>query len=127
MIFRLKNEGNWNKTFKWLNGLSAINLSMNEKLHDIGRRGVKALEDATPVYTGLTSKSWDYRIFNGDVIGVEWHNYDIEGGCNVAILIEYGHGLRQGGYVAPNPFINETMEPIFNSFAEEIWREVDKL
>lgn len=90
-----------------------------------GQMGVEALSNATPVRTGLAASSWYYTIerANGSAT-LSWHNSDIEGGYNVAILIQYGHGTRNGGYVKGIDYINPALAPVFQQMADEIWEEV---
>lgn len=121
----LKVSGDWKKTFKLLEKLE--DFEFENSLETIGKNGVESLKRATPKDSGLAANSWDYTIIHGDSPAIEWHNYDIEGGCNVVILIEYGHGLHQGGYIAPRPFVDSALRPVFDSAVEEIWREVNKL
>ena len=90
-----------------------------------GRMGVDALSKATPVRTGLAASLWSYKIehYKGSSI-LSWHNSDIEGGYNVAILIQYGHGTRNGKYVQGIDYINPALKPVFEKMANEIWEEV---
>lgn len=98
------------------------------ELDKYGRMGVKALSDATPVDTGLLADSWDYEITreNG-ITRLTWTNDDIEGGYNVAILLQYGHGTKDGGYVEGIDFINPALRPVFEEIAEGAWKEVTNL
>jgi hypothetical protein len=90
-----------------------------------GSRGVGALSRATPVDTGRAASSWYYDVEhkNGSHV-VSWGNTDIEGGVNVVILIQYGHGTGTGGYVPPRDFINPAMASIFDELSDSVWREV---
>lgn len=117
-------KGDFSQTLDWLK--SATNKSY-DILNKYGQRGVEALERATPKLTSLASTSWGYEIegTNGSYKLV-FHNYDIEGGYNVAILIQYGHGTGTGGYVTGKDFINPALQPIFDDLAEELWRELTK-
>ena len=92
-----------------------------------GRMGVDALSKATPVLTGLAASSWSYDIerSNGKV-RLMWKNSDIEGGYNVAILLQYGHATRGGGYVQGIDYINPALRPVFEQMADELWKEVVK-
>jgi hypothetical protein len=87
--------------------------------------GVNALANSTPVETGLTARSWQYRIVK-DRRGptIEWYNTNQVNGTPVAILIQYGHGTGTGGYVAGRDYINPAMRPIFDTIADEVWRRV---
>ena len=45
-------------------------------------------------------------------------------GLNIAVLLQYGHGTRNGGYVEGRDYINPAIQPVFDRIAEEAWREV---
>jgi len=98
------------------------------ELDKYGRMGVKALSAATPKDTGRLASSWDYEIIreNGTTRLI-WTNDDIEGGCNVAILVQYGHGTKSGHYVEGIDYINPALKPVFDQIAEGMWKEVAKL
>ena len=94
-------------------------------LEHYGELGVKALASNTPRRTGLTADSWQYHIEVDDAkTKIVWTNSNTVDGCNVAILLQYGHGTRNGGYVEGIDFINPAMRPVFQGFADNIWREV---
>lgn len=97
-------------------------------LEKYGQRGVQALAAATPIKTGETASSWDYRIVekNGS-ISVEWINTNVQNGVNIAIILQYGHGTGNGGYVTGRDYINPALQPIFDELAEAAWKEVTKV
>lgn len=96
-----------------------------QRLDSYGRQGVDALSKATPVDTGVTAGSWDYRIeISKTSISIVWTNSNQNQGIPIVVLIQYGHGTRNGGYVQPNDFINPTMKPLFEEIADSIWTEV---
>ena len=120
----MESIGNWEKTIRWLR--RAFQTDFDRILEEAGRKGVQALEEATPKNTGLASSAWFFDLKIGkDSSTIEWHNADIEGGYNVAMLIQYGHGTGTGGYVTPTDFINPALEPIFNAILDDIWKEVN--
>ena len=101
------------------------------KLGDLdryGREGVTALASATPTETGLTAKSWYYEIVrqNGSV-KINFCNSNINKGVPIAIILQYGHGTRTGGWVEGRDYINPAIQPIFDKIAENAWKEVTKL
>lgn len=103
--------------------------SIFDNFDEYGRMGVEALRANTPVETGLTAASWDYRIIRDRKRpGIEWFNTNTVGGGNVpvVILLRYGHGTGTGGYVAGYDFINPSIEPVFEAIAEDFWREVTR-
>lgn len=93
-----------------------------------GREGVSALSSATPVDTGLTANSWYYTIErkNGSS-SIIFHNSNVDSGVVIAVLLQYGHGTRTGGWVQGRDYINPAIQPIFDRIATEAWREVTKL
>lgn len=95
-------------------------------LNRYGELGVKALSDATPVDTGLTASSWYYTIERSrDSITLSWHNSNvIKDYANVAILLQYGHATRNGGFVQGRDYINPAIRPIMDELAEKAWKEL---
>lgn len=123
----LTSKGDWNDTFNYLNKVKDSTFEIDSILHNAGQKGVDALRNASPIDTNLMASSWGYEIEkNKKGATITWHNYDIEGGYNVAILIQYGHGTGTGGYVKGKDFINPAIESIFIDIAEEIWEEISK-
>ena len=119
-------KGEWEKTFRWLKKMTNIDTKFDAALEKAGREGVRALEAATPKNTGLAASAWFFDIKKGPLSStIEWHNADIEGGYNVALLIQYGHGTGTGGYVRGLDYINPALAPIFESFAKDVLKEVD--
>lgn len=117
-------KGNFDNTLNWLKGVTTKSYDI---LNKYGQIGVEALQRATPKFTRLASSSWGYEIEGKEgYYNLVFHNYDIEGGYNVAILIQYGHGTGTGGYVTGRDFINPTLQPIFDDLAEELWKELTK-
>lgn len=100
-------------------------MSPTSILEKYGREGAKALENATPVKTGLTAASWSYRVEkNGNGYSVSWFNGNVSNGIPIVILLQYGHGTTGGTYVQGVDFINPALAPIFEKLAEAIWKEV---
>ena len=101
------------------------------KLGDLdkyGREGVAALASATPIDSGLTADSWYYKITNKNgSASITFYNSNIQNGCTIAIILQYGHGTKNGGWVEGRDYINPAIQPIFDEIAENAWREVTKL
>lgn len=102
-----------------------INGRLFSDLNHYGRMGVDALSQATPVNSGETARSWDYKITNNQKrIGIEWFNTHVNDGANIAILIQYGHATGTGGYVAGQDYINPAIRPVFDQISDNIWKKV---
>ena len=126
MPFTIKHKGSFKNTERFLS--RAKRLRIQAILSRYGNLGVSRLSNATPIDSGETANLWGYRI-NKVSSGweVEWHNDNSNGGVNVAILIQYGHGTGTGGYVPPNDFINPAITPILDEIGNAIWKEVSAL
>lgn len=96
-------------------------------LDKYGREGVAALASATPIDTGVTANSWYYEINrqNGSV-SIEFKNSNINNGVPIAIILQYGHATGNGGWVQGRDYINPAIQPIFDTIADNAWREVTK-
>lgn len=94
-------------------------------LDKYGQMGVDALEKATPVESGETARSWRYKaeIQNGSA-SITFYNSHINDGVPIAIILQYGHGTRNGGWVEGIDYINPALKPIFDELAETAWKEV---
>ena len=93
-----------------------------------GRAGVAALASATPVDSGLTASSWYYEIerSNGKT-SISFNNSNIQNGVPIAVILQYGHGTKNGGWVEGRDYINPAIQPIFDQIAENAWKEVTKV
>lgn len=122
-MISFNHKGDLSKTTKFL--LNAKLRSPLEILRKYGQAGVEALAAATPVDSGKTASSWGYKISNvGKNYKITWTNSNVSDGSLIAILIQYGHGTRNGGYVQGTDYINPAIRPIFDNIAEAAWREV---
>lgn len=125
-MITIRQKGDFEKLTKYLVTSKKAIRSMD--LDKYGREGVKALESATPVDTGLTARSWYYEIkkTNGSV-SISFYNSNIQNGIPIAIILQYGHGTGTGGWVEGRDYINPAIQPIFDKIAEKAWKEVTKV
>lgn len=99
--------------------------SIRAAAESLASRGVDALRAATPVESGLTASSWYYEVIDeGGGVTIYWYNTHVEGGFNVAIGLQYGHGTGTGGWVEGYDYVNPAMRPIFDQIADAVWKEV---
>ena len=116
-------KGNFKGARGYLNRIK--NRELFKQFEQYGQMGVRALSAATPVDTGLTAQSWDYRVIRGHRWpGIEWYNSNEVNETPVAILIQYGHGTRGGGYIQGRDFINPAMRPVFDKILRELREKV---
>ena len=125
-MIRFRQKGDFRKTTRYFERLrETVRLGTLDKY---GREGVAALASATPVETGKTAESWYYEITNNrQTTKISFYNSNVNDGVPIAIIIQYGHGTRNGGWVEGRDYINPAIQSIFDKIAEEIWREVTRL
>lgn len=112
------------KTIAHLEKLDEI--TFRQILEEYGAKGVSALSSATPQDTGETASSWTYRIEGSERTGYKliWSNSVMAGSAPLVILLQYGHGTRNGGYVSGRDFINPALESVYDGLRERLVREV---
>lgn len=122
-MIRIKQKGDFRKTERFLDKLKRKGYL--ESLRKWGDEGVEALSIATPKDTGFTASMWRFEIeVTGTKARIVWRNDHINKDEVIAILIQYGHGTRNGGYVQGVDYINPAIKPIFDKIAKEAWEGV---
>lgn len=122
-IISVTHKGNFKKTDRFLSGL--VGLHFGKKMQHYAEVGVQALKAATPRDTGKTAESWSYEIVEQPGrTAVYWRNDNVVNGIPIAIILQYGHATRNGGFVEGIDYINPTLKPIFEKMAKEAWKEV---
>lgn len=122
-MINITQRGDFSKTDGFLDRIQKSDLI--HILEKYGQQGVQALSSATPTDSGETSKSWYYEIVNRKgYLSLRWHNSNVNEGLPIAILIQYGHATRNGGWVEGRDYIMPAIRPIFDEIATECWKEV---
>lgn len=121
-----RQKGDFSKTKKYFNRLQR---ALDSGVFDqYGKEGVAALAAATPVDTGVTSKSWSYKIVKkASSLSIIFTNSNVQNGIPIAIILQYGHATRNGGWVEGRDYINPAIQPIFDKLVKKAWGEVTKL
>lgn len=125
-MIKIKQKGNFLKTERYFKRVrKGVNIRTLEKY---AKRGVEALASATPVDTGLTARSWYYKITDRNgIIVISFNNSNIQNKVPIAIILQYGHGTRNGGWVEGRDYINPAIQSVFDDLTKEAWKEVTKL
>ena len=123
MMITFKQKGDFSKLTSFLEkAKESIRIGDLDKY---GREGVAALAAATPIDSGLTADSWYYEIeHKNGTAKINFCNSNIQNGVPIAIILQYGHGTRDGGWVAGRDYINPAIQPIFDEIANSAWKEV---
>ena len=116
-------KGDFKKTRNFLKRIRK--LDFESLLQKYGEQGVEALASATPVDTGLTAASWRYEIIREPSgISIYWLNTHEERGVQIAVILNFGHGTGNGGYVQGRHYISPAIRPVFDQIADAAWKEV---
>lgn len=122
----MQEKGDFKKTLSFLKRMQEKKWVDN--LDHYGALGVRLLSDATPKDTGKTANSWGYEIVNyEDNVTLRWYNTNVVNGYfNVALMLQYGHGTRNGTWVEGRDYINPVMQKVMEECGGKIWEEVTK-
>lgn len=123
--FIVKEKGDLSKTTKFLRRM--LGWDYKKDLEKYGRQGVEALRAATPIDTGMTAVSWEFDVIQNEKgWTINWYNTNVNKHVNVALILQYGHATRNGGWVEGLDYINPALHPIFKELADAAWKEVRK-
>lgn len=122
-MIQISAGGSFNKDLQYLTSIKKD--AAFDILDAYGRKGVLALQLATPIDTGATAQSWTYQVVN--VKGshtITWSNSARDdndlNSPPIAILIQYGHATRSGSFISGIDYINPALQPLFEEMAQDI-------
>ena len=126
-VLKLSVSGSYTKATAYLRNLKKR--ARMQILDKYGKEGVALLKSATPVRTGLTAESWIYEIKDtkqgSEII---FRNTNVsQGWAVIAILLQYGHGTKNGGWVEGIDYINPAIQTLFKKIVDEAVKEVTSL
>lgn len=125
-MIKFRHKGDFSKLSRFLE--KAKEAAHLGDLDRYGREGVAALASATPVDTGLTANSWYYEITRSQGSAtISFNNRNVQNGVPIAIILYYGHGTKNGGWVEGRDYIKPAIRPIFDKIAKDAWEEVTRL
>jgi hypothetical protein len=118
--------GSFDKAMGFLQRMQAR--SQFAALAKYGPIGVAALAQATPKESAETANHWYYEIVDRPgYFSIRWRNsHTTLQGDPIAVLLQYGHATRNGGYVQGRDYINPAIQPIFDQIANDMWKEVTR-
>jgi len=124
-IIHFTHRGSFDKSEKFLRAMQNYDTIVRGIVESEAKRGVEALQRATPRDSGLASGSWGYEIRqNGRGVIITWTNTDIENGFPVAVALQVGYGTGTGGFVQGRDYINPAMLPVFEDISKRVWKAV---
>lgn len=119
-MIQFKQKGDFEKLDNFFRkATNVINMRIIKQYCD---EGIRRLEKATPKDTGLTSESWSYDIKNQNgLITISFLNSNINKGVPIAVILQFGHATKNGGWVEGIDYINPAIRPIFEKIADDSW------
>jgi hypothetical protein len=125
-MISFKQKGNFSKVTRYLQNIKSRIFGID--FDKYGQAGVAALKSATPIDSGETADSWYYDIKkDSGKVTISFNNSNIQNGVPIAVILQYGHGTRNGGWVQGRDYINPTIQPVFDDITDKAWKEVTKL
>ena len=124
IVVQMSEKGDFKKTFNFLKAMQEKKFLSN--VNKYGERGVQLLSENTPRDTGLTASSWYYKIEDdGETLTLTWYNSNVKKDYfNVALMLQYGHATKNGGWIEGIDYINPALKPLFDEMEKDIWEEV---
>lgn len=125
-MIRFKQKGDFSRTEHYFTRIRRSSKTIDFTKY--GEEGVRALSKETPIDTGKTSGSWYYTITTKDgSTTISFNNENIQNGVPIAIILQYGHATKNGGWVEGRDYINPAIQPIFDEIAKDAWKEVTRI
>lgn len=125
-MIQIHTKGSFDNLLKFLNATEDMSkLLRRQRIESLAQQGVERLKQNTPVRSGETAAAWSYDIVEKDgVTSIYWTNSNVQDNVNIAIILQYGHATRNGGYVEGRDYINEALRPIFDKMTMDMWKAV---
>lgn len=125
-MISFRQKGDFSKTEKFLK--KSFGKKYLQILEKYGEIGVQQLKAYTPIDSGETADSWYYKVeqTTPTSLSITWYNDNVNKGVNIAVILQYGHATRNGGWVEGKDYINPALKPVFDNLAKAAWREVIK-
>lgn len=125
-MIRVDVNGSFDNTINFLKKAKTGKYAI-DALNKYAEEGLNRLKEATPKNTGLTADSWEYAIkqYKGGC-SITYTNSNVVDGQNIAILLQYGHANKSGGWVEGVDYINPALKPVFKKIANSAWKELNE-
>lgn len=123
-MIRFKHKGSFKNTERFFKKMK--NTNFESIIESYGKQGVQILSSATPKRSGKTASMWTYELEpNKKGFALVFYNGNVNKHVNIAIIIDEGHGTRNGGYVIGKNYIDPSIQPLFDEMADKLWKEVE--
>jgi len=125
-LITFEQKGDFKKTYKYFNKLRSQTIF--NMLDQYGKEGLSLLARNTPRDTGRTAESWTYQVtVEKGGSSIVWSNSNVQNGVSIAVILQYGHATKNGGWVEGKDYINPALQPLFDEIVDKAWKEVTSL
>lgn len=125
-MITIKHKGDFKKTKKYFS--KSLKISKIKNVDIVAKNCVEKLKEATPKDSGVTAESWTYTIIRRKKsVTIEFINTNIQNGVNIALLLEYGHGTSNGGWVEGKEYIEPTIRSAYLEILNKAWEDLEDL
>lgn len=123
-MIELASKGKWKKTNTFLQRV--LHKKEMSKVDFYAEKGLRALQNSTPIDTGLTALSWDYEIeMKPHYCRITWFNTNvIDNKYNIAVIVDKGHATADGAWVEGRDYIHPALADVFDDIKNLVWKEV---
>lgn len=91
-----------------------------EKLEQIANESLKKFVLASP--TKEIAESWSYEIMHKkNKVSLIFNNSQIQNGENVAIIIDVGHGTKEGYWISGKNYLSKPIKDTYDKIIKETW------
>lgn len=98
----------------------ALHIIDEDKLKRIAEESLKEFVEASPD-EGI-AKGWSYEIVsNKRKVSLFFNNSKIENGENVAIIIDVGHGTRDGRWISGKNYLSKPTQEAYDNIINKTW------
>ena len=125
MGIEVKSSGSFDSIDKYLSKASSV--YDYKKIDEIAKETVEKLSISTPKKSSKTANSWSYKLdITRKGFSLEFDNYNVQNGNNVAILINDGYSTSSGKWVSGEHYIEEPVREAYEKIMKETWEEIKK-
>lgn len=113
-------KGEYTKTIRKLKHM-LTGQDVASVLDKYGKIGVSRLSEATPVRTGLTAASWNYKVtkYEDGTYKLTFNNTNQNENIPIVVLLRYGHVTNNGYWVEGHDFVAPIIDELTRELQEE--------
>jgi len=125
-MIKITQKGDFKKLNRFLK--KSIKITKVKNIELFAQKCVERLKEVTPKDTGLTASSWEYVITRKrGFTNLQINNTNIQNGENIALILEYGHGSKNGTWIEGKNFVEPALIKTYRDLLDTTWKEMERL